>query len=291
MEEIIHIIIHGLEDTLKMMPLVAVTYAVLDVYERSSSLNDKLNAVLNAKTGPLLGALLGCIPQCGFSFLVATIFTYGMVTPGTLVAVFIATSDEALPLFLANPNEYKMLLALIACKIVLAIVGGYLLDFIMNAIQSKKTMDVIEEEDDEDRELELSDPTCTCGNSIWYNIFTKSLRVMAYVLVINIVLGGFIHVYGEEALASMLLSTYNFQPLLAGLVGLIPNCAASIVLTELYLLDGLSFGALISGLSVGAGFGIAVLLKNKENRKSNLLLLGYLYVFSVICGYILQYVM
>lgn len=291
MEEIIHIIIHGLEDTLKMMPLVAVTYAVLDVYERSSSINDKLNAVLNAKTGPLLGALLGCIPQCGFSFLVATLFTYGMVTPGTLVAVFIATSDEALPLFLANPNEYKMLLALIACKIVLAIIGGYTLDFIVDKFTKQATTKENDLEDEEDMELELQDPTCTCGNSIWYNIFTKSLRVMMYVLVINVVLGGVIHVYGEEALASMLLSTYSFQPLLAGLVGLIPNCAASIVLTELYLLDGLSFGALISGLSVGAGFGLAVLLKNKENRKSNLVLIGYLYVFSVICGYLLQYVM
>lgn len=287
--ELIHMLSHSLLDTLKMLPLVALTYAILDIYERNSNINNKLNAILNSKTGPLLGALIGCIPQCGFSFLAATLFIHRMISPGTLLAVFIATSDEALPIFLANPQEYKMLIFLIVCKVIMAIIGGYLLDFIISiyhSLKNKKSDN--QEETDEDMELELQDPTCTCGNSIWYNIATKTLRVMIFVFILNVALDGVIHIVGEETMSQFLLSTYSVQPLLAALVGFIPNCSASIVLTELYILGGLSFGALISGLSVGAGIGLAVLFKEEKNRKVLIAFFTYLYLFSVICGYALQ---
>lgn len=291
--EIIPIVSDSLLDTLKMLPLVALTYVILDMYERNSSINNKLNAILNSKTGPLFGALIGCIPQCGFSFLAATLFTHAMISPGTLLAVFIATSDEALPIFLANPQEYRMLIAMILCKIIMAILGGYLLDFIIYLIHSARNKNQLEnnqnsEEEDEDVELELQDPTCTCANSPWYNVFTKTLRIALFVFVLNLTLGGVIAVIGEDTLSSFLSSTYYFQPLLSALVGFIPNCAASIVLTELYMLGGLSFGALLSGLSVGAGIGMTVLFKDKENRSYHFALLLYLYLFSVACGYLVQ---
>ena len=112
-----------------MVPLIVITYFILDIYERNTNVNTKLNLILSAKTGPIFGALIGCVPQCGFAFLGATLFVHDIITPGTMIAVFIATSDEALPMLIANPSEYKSLLLLVIVKIIFAIFAGYLFDF------------------------------------------------------------------------------------------------------------------------------------------------------------------
>lgn len=278
-----HIIEHAFEDSIKILPFIVIAYVFLEVYERRSDVNTKLNALLSDKTGPLFGALLGCLPQCGFSFLAATLYIHKLITPGTLVAVFIATSDEALPIFLANPHEYPTLFWLIATKILLGIMGGYALDFGINFF----TKDTVEEED-EDIDIELSNPTCTCNDPFWYTVAIKVVRVMVFIITIQLFFTAFSEFIGEDRLQQFLLSTEVFQPALAALIGFIPNCAASIVLCELFLIGGMSFGALVSGLSVNAGLGLMVLFKDCKDRKNVLLITLYLYGFSVFAGYLIQ---
>lgn len=285
------IILDVLIDTAKMIPLIVLTYILLDIYERNSNINEKINMLLSKNWGPIFGALIGCIPQCGFSFMAATLFVHKMITPGTLVAVFIATSDEALPLLIANPSEYKALLFLIVCKLIIATIGGYLLDLGI-ALFTKKKADSVNRaiDDDEEVEIEINDPTCVCGNSMLYNVVVRSLKVLGFILFVNATLSGIIYFIGEDTLISFLNSTILIQPILAALVGFIPNCAASIILCELYLLNGISFGALISGLCTGAGIGMVVLFKDLKDKKQLALIISYLFILSVVVGEIIYFI-
>lgn len=289
MEIILDIIL----DTLKMVPLIVLTYIILDIYERNSDINTKINLILNSKTGPIFGALIGCIPQCGFAFLAATLFTNNLVSAGTMVAVFIATSDEALPMLIANPQEYKSLLMLVVTKILFAIIAGYMLDFLLRIFMGKKApeleYDDESEEDDEELELTISDPTCNCGNSTLQNVVTRSARVIIFILIINTIFSFLIEGIGEETIIGFLKSTYSIQPFITAIFGFIPNCAVSIIMTELYLIDGLTFGALIAGLSVNAGIGSIVLIKEHKNKKETYFILGFMYIASVIVGELLTF--
>lgn len=289
MEIILDIIL----DTLKMVPLIVLTYIILDIYERNSDINTKINLILNSKTGPIFGALIGCIPQCGFAFLAATLFTNNLVSAGTMVAVFIATSDEALPMLIANPQEYKSLLMLVVTKILFAIIAGYMLDFLLRIFMGKKApeleYDDESEEDDEELELTISDPTCNCGNSTLQNVVTRSARVIIFILIINTIFSFLIEGIGEETIIDFLKSTYSIQPFITAIFGFIPNCAVSIIMTELYLIDGLTFGALIAGLSVNAGIGSIVLIKEHKNKKETYFILGFMYIASVIVGELLTF--
>ncbi|MBR3840535.1 MAG: arsenic efflux protein [Erysipelotrichales bacterium] len=287
MEIVLHILTHAFEDTIKMIPLIVLTYIILDIYERNSDINTKINLILNSKTGPIFGALIGCIPQCGFAFLAATLFTNNLVSAGTMVAVFIATSDEALPMLLANPSEYKSLLLLIVTKIIFAIIAGYTLDFILSLTKKKQEVEEIEEDDDEELELTISDPTCNCGNSMLENVVRRSLRVLIFVFVITALFSFVIEGIGEDTISTFLESTYVIQPFITAAFGFIPNCAVSIIMTELFLVHGLSFGALIAGLSVNAGIGSLVLIKEHKDKKETYFILGFMYTASVIVGLIL----
>lgn len=285
------IILDVLIDTAKMIPLIVLTYILLDIYERNTNINEKINLLLSKNWGPIFGALIGCIPQCGFSFMAATLFVHKMITPGTLVAVFIATSDEALPLLIANPSEYKALLFLIVCKLIIATIGGYLLDLGITLFTKKKADSVNSAiDEDEEVEIEINDPTCVCGNSMLYNVVVRSLKVLGFILFVNATLSGIIYFIGEDTLISFLNSTILIQPILAALVGFIPNCAASIILCELYLLNGISFGALISGLCTGAGIGMVVLFKDLKDKKQLALIISYLFILSVVVGEIIYFI-
>lgn len=287
----IDVLLDVLLDSLKMLPLIILTYVILDIYERNTDINAKINLILNSKTGPLFGALIGCVPQCGFAFMAATLFVHDLASAGTMVAVFIATSDEALPMLIANPGEYKNLLLFVIVKVVFAIIAGYLLDGIIALYRKMKygkvTLEEDYEEDEEEEELTIADPTCVCGNTMLENVAYRTGRVMAFVVAINLIFSTLIYFIGEDSIVNFLQSTYTYQSFVTALVGFIPNCAVSIVLTELFLINGVSFGALIAGLSVNAGIGTMVLLKDGRSKLEKFGILGYMYVISVIAGIIL----
>lgn len=275
----IHTLEHAFIDTIKILPFLYLSYLVLDIIEKKSS-TYQLNFLFLKNLGPVFGALLGCIPQCGFSIIAASLFSQNGISAGTLVACFISTSDEALPMFLSNPSEYKHLGLLILCKVLIAIVSGYLLDFIIRK-------DINEEDD---FEIEV-DGICDCSTNSFINAGYKALRTIFYIFIINLVLGLLIHFVGEDVLASTLNVNTFIQPFISTLIGFIPNCAISVLLVQLYMVGGLTFGSMIAGLCSGAGMGVAILFKNNKNMKENWLIIAYIAVIAISSGIIIDMIL
>ncbi len=314
MEEWLDVLLDATLDTLKMIPVLLVVYYLIELLEYKKVIKLGNSGIFKGKASPVFATLFGVIPQCGFSVIATDLFTQGNLTVGALIAIYIATSDEALPMMLSNvtnPSILLDMLALIAVKVVFAISAGYLVQFLYNKF-FKPQEDYLEDELDEPFSLEVNqgaranrfvendkkiNMTCNCtycsGNAkefMWLNPLFKTVRIAAYVFVINLVLGTIIMFIGEDKIAEFLQSSYMVQPIFAVLVGLIPNCAASIILTELYIEGGLSFGSIIAGLSVNAGLGMLFLLKNSKDVKKNAFIIGSLIVLALAVGYAIHYI-
>lgn len=265
-----------ISDTLKILPFLYLSYFVLDLVERKSS-TYQLNFLFLKHLGPLFGALLGCIPQCGFSVIAASLFAQQGISAGTLVACFISTSDEALPMFLANPSEYKELALFLLFKVIIAIMAGYLLDLILHK--------EINEEDDFEIEV---DGICSCGSNSFINALRKTGKTLFFIFLVNLGLGLVIYMIGEEALVSLLAVHPYLQPLMSTFIGFIPNCAISVLLVQLYMSGALTFGSMIAGLCSGAGVGMAVLFQKNKNKKENISLVLYIALIAIISGILID---
>lgn len=272
----VDVVLDAILDTSKILPFLYLSYLVLDFIEKHSS-SYKLNFLFLKNLGPLFGALLGCIPQCGFSVIAASLFAQKGITMGTLVACFISTSDEALPMFLSNPSQYKQLGLFLILKVIIAVFAGYGLDLLIHK----------EVNEDDDFEIEV-DGICNCANNIWLSALMKTAKTIFFILVINLVLGVVIYFVKEENLSNLLAMHHTFQPFVAALLGFVPNCAISILFVQLYMHSALSFGAMIAGLCTGAGVGMAVLFKNNKNTKENWTIVGYMFVIAVLCGLLID---
>lgn len=277
MEELVHHLLdHVFMDTIKLLPFLYISYFILDMLEKKSS-TYQFNFLFLKHLGPLFGAILGIIPQCGFSVIAASLYAQRGITAGTLVACFISTSDEALPLFLSNPSQYKEMGLFLICKIVIAILAGYLLDLILRK-------DINE---DDDFEIEV-DGACNCYSNSFVSAFVKTVKTGFFVLLINLGLEILVHGIGTDILSNVLQAYPLLQVFMASILGLIPNCAISILFVQLYMLDVLSFGAMIAGLSSGAGVGMAVLFKQNKQIKDTLMIVGYIVLVSIVSGTILN---
>lgn len=265
-----------ISDTLKILPFLYLSYFVLDLVEKKSS-TYQLNFLFLKHLGPLFGALLGCIPQCGFSVIAASLFAQQGISAGTLVACFISTSDEALPMFLANPSEYKDLALFLLFKVIIAIMAGYLLDLILHK--------EINEEDDFEIEV---DGICSCGSNSFINALRKTGKTLFFIFLVNLGLGLVIYMIGEEALVSLLAVHPYLQPLMSTFIGFIPNCAISVLLVQLYMSGALTFGSMIAGLCSGAGVGMAVLFQKNKNKKENISLVLYIALIAIISGILID---
>lgn len=272
----LELILDAVLDTLKTLPFLFGAYLLIEFLEHRAS--EKLTGALRkmGPFGPLGGAVLGCVPQCGFSVAAANFYAGRLITPGTLLAVFLSTSDEAVPILLSRPGSGKALLALLGVKLLSAAVFGLLIDLVCRRFLK----------------LPQEEPFCSlCADCDCEHegIFLSALRhtgkVFFFLLLVNFLLGGAIRWIGEETLSRFLLSGSVLQPLLAGLIGFIPNCAASVLLTELYLSGSLSFGAAVAGLCTGAGLGLLVLFRTNRRWKENLALSGALYLAAVLTGF------
>ena len=269
------ILLDALIDTLKTLPFLFGAYLLIEFLEHRAS--EKLTGALRrlGPFGPVGGAVLGLVPQCGFSVAAANFYAGRLITPGTLMAVFLATSDEALPILVSQPGALPDLLLLLGVKLVSGAVFGVLTDLIWKRLPHRAPEHPFEE----------LCKDCDCEHhGIFRAALTHTVRIALFLLLVNLVLGGAIHLVGEERISQVLLSGSVFQPLLAALIGFIPNCASSVILTELYLSGSLSFGAAVAGLCTGAGVGLAVLFQYNRRWKENLLLVGILYVSAVITG-------
>jgi len=277
MHELIHAIEHSLLDCLKTLPFLFLTVLILEIIEHRAA--DRFVASMRraGRFGPLLGAGLGCVPQCGFSAACAELFNGGLVSAGTLVAVFLSTSDEAIPILLSNPGGLLEVLKLLGAKLLIAIIAGFVLDAIWS--REKQQLSFIEN----------NEPHVCKSDEKFIHIVLAALRralgIFLFLFIITLALSLLIEYFGEERLAALLLPG-PFQPLIAGVIGLIPNCAVSVLLTELYLDGMLTAGALLAGLLPGAGVGTLVLLRTNKRPKENLSILGLLVAVGFVFGLI-----
>ncbi|MBO5954958.1 MAG: arsenic efflux protein [Clostridia bacterium] len=302
MHEYLHVILEALVDTVKVLPILFVVYYLIELIEFKNAGQIHKSKLLQGRLSPVAGAVLGCVPQCGFSVVSTDLFSKKKLSIGALIAVYIATSDEAIPLMIAKPQSFLWMLALIGIKIVFAVVMGYLsiglykLFFKEKNHTEHKHEENHDHDDHGDEETELEHGGC-CHHHVktksfdWVHPMLHCIKISAFILVINIIFGMITHIWvGEERLIAFLDGGKYIQPLLAVLIGLIPNCASSVVLTELFLLNGLSFGALVAGLCVNAGLGLIMLFKQNQNWKVNLFIVCMLIIPSLLLGYALIWI-
>ena len=281
---IANVLLDALIDSAKMLPFLFLAFLLMEFIEHHTGerLVSFLKKTGGGAGGALAGAAAGCVPQCGFSVAASNLYAGRVITFGTLISVFISTSDEAVPVLLAHPDMIGTIWKLIAVKIVIAILAGIAADAVIRIFRLKAN-------DDENISEICSESGCGCGNhGIWYSSLKHTLSIFVFILIVNLLLGAVMAYAGEEAVSRFLDGMGFLQPAVAGIVGLIPNCAASVVITELYAEGALTFGSAIAGLCTGAGVGLAVLFRANKNIRQNLAAIGTVYAIGVIAGTVLN---
>lgn len=284
MEDILHVLLHAFLDTLQIFALILLIYFMLSFVE--GKIAKKIQK--NSKFSPLIGSSIGLIPQCGFSIVAADLYKKKVISIGTLIAVFVSCSDEALPIILSNPAKIYIIIPLLVIKFISAIAFGYLIDFIF-----KGTKNLKKEHHHEEKLIhkgcchhEIEEVNESFAKKHLLHPLLHSLKISGYILIINVTFALLIHFVGENSIKVFLNNNIYLSPLLASLVGLIPNCASSVIITELFLSESLSFGATISGLVCNAGLGLIYLFKDKNNIKNSFLITGLLVSISLVVGYL-----
>ena len=270
-------------DTLKVLPFLFIAFLVIEFLEHKAQ--DKVKNLFTraGSAGPFIGTLLGCIPQCGFSVMCANLYSSGIIALGTLVAVFLSTSDEAVILLAAAHNGSQEIFKLIVTKIVIALIFGYGIYFIEKKLHKEHhhhhSHDLCEHDH------------CGCDEhgGVIRPALIHTVKVFGFLLLFTVLIDLFVAFVGTDRLSHLLLSESVFQPFLSALIGFIPNCASSVLLTQLYIEGTLSFGALIVGLCTNAGAGLLVLFRDKSKLKENIKIVEILYLCSIIPGIILHF--
>lgn len=276
------VILDTVLDAIKIIPFLFFTYLLMEYIEHQTSEKFKKAIKRSGKTGPVWGSILGAFPQCGFSTAASSLFSTRVITVGTLISIYLSTSDEMLPIFISEKVSPRIIIGTIGIKIVIGMIAGFIVDiFLSNFILTKKQIITIDKMCETDQ--------CHCEKSIFKSALKHTIQILLFIVVISFILNTVIYFVGEDALSNLILDKMIVGPVLAGIVGLIPNCAASVVITQLYLTKIVSFGAMMSGLLVGAGVGLLVLFRaNRKRLKENIKIVVTLYFFGVIAGIILD---
>ncbi len=288
MHEFLHIVLHTLEHAAASLPFLFGAYLLIEFIDHRHS--EKFAKLLQkfGKAGAVIGAFLGVVPQCGFSVLAANLYANRIITAGTLLAVFISTSDEAIPVLLGNSGSAGKILPLIAAKLFVAIVAGLLIDR-FGVLRNEHAETELEHLEHGHEHCQYHH--CEHEHGIFYGAFTHTLSTFAFIYAVMLALELGIHVIGEETFAQFMMTESLFQPLIAGLVGLIPNCASSVIIAQLYAEGALTFGSALAGLSVGAGTGLLVLWKSDCDKVECFRITAILFAISVLTGMMLQIIL
>ncbi len=276
------ILLDAVIDSVKLLPFLFITYLIMEYIEHKTSNKAKETIKKSGKWGPLVGSILGIVPQCGFSVSATNLYATRVITLGTLIAVYLSTSDEMLPIFISEAVSPIIILKILGIKLVIGMIAGFLIDFVLRKRhknpEDEKIVDLCEREH------------CHCEHGIIKSALKHTLNIFIFIFIVNIVMGLLIHLIGEDKIAGFFSSVPILGPVISGLVGLIPNCASSVIITQLYLDNVISVSTMLSGLLVGAGVGLAVLFKTNKGIKENLKIVGLLYAIGVISGIILELV-
>ncbi len=272
-------------DSVKLLPFLFITYLIMEYIEHKTSNKVKKAVQKSGKFGPLLGGILGIFPQCGFSAAAASLYAGRIISLGTLVAIFLATSDEMLPVLISEAAPLSLILQILAIKLVAGIVIGFIIDFVVRAIKKRKGQNAPEEKVEEEIGHICEHEHCHCEEEgIFKSALKHTLHIFVFIFIVTLVINTIIYFIGEENLSHLILNVPVLGPMVAGIVGLIPNCAGSVILTQLFLEGVITFGSMMGGLLVGSGIGILILYRTNKNIKENIRITALLYVIGTVLG-------
>lgn len=284
LDVIMDAVIDAAIDTVKILPFLLITYLLMEYLE--SKMQSKTKAALHktGKFGPILGSVLGIVPQCGFSTAASSLYAGRVITMGTLIAIFLSTSDEMLPIMISEAVNPMLIGSILLVKVVCGIIVGFIVDIVYRVVTKHDEPDV-------DIHHFCEHEHCHCGHGIIKPALRHTIQIAFFILIISIILNIVIEVVGIDSISNSVFSIPVVGELIAGLIGLIPNCAASVVITELYVSGAINFGTMIAGLLVGAGVGVLVLFRVNESIKENLVILSVLYFSGVILGILINLIL
>lgn len=272
-------ILDSLIDTVKLIPFLLITYIIMEFIEHKTSHKTKDAIKKSGHFGPLIGGILGVVPQCGFSAAASSLYSARIITLGTLIAVFLSTSDEMLPILISEAVDVRIILSILGIKLLIAVVVGFIIDLFF-----RKRFETSEDEP-EIKDL-CEHEHCHCEHGIFKSALKHTINITLYIFIISLVLNIIIYFIGEDNLAHILNSTPVIGPIIASLVGLIPNCASSVIITQLYLSNVLNFATMIAGLLVNTGVGLLILYRTNKDLKENIKITVLLFAIGVIFGII-----
>lgn len=269
-------------DAFKLLPFLFVTYLVMEYLEHRAGERMRLRILASGRLGPLVGAALGALPQCGFSAASSSLYAGGVVTAGTLIAVYMSTSDEMLPMLVSERREVSLILSVIAIKALTGMICGFIVDLIYRKVApvhmgKEKTIARMCQEEH-----------CSCEKGILGSAVRHTLEILCYIFVVTLVLNIIIHFLGTEYLRSSLFGMPVLSEMLAALVGLIPGCGASVTITQLYIEGIIRLPVMLSGLMCATGSGLIVLIRTNRDVRDNLRIILLLYALSVVAGTIFE---
>lgn len=275
------IILDTLIDSIKLLPFLFVTYLILEYLEHKTGGKAQNVIKKSGKFGPAIGSLLGIVPQCGFSAAAANFYAGRVISLGTLIAIFLSTSDEMLPILISEAAPISLIGKVILIKLLIGMICGFIIDLI-SKFNNKKEKNI-------EKEIEhlCEHDHCDCEHGVIRSAIKHSLNIFVFIIIVSFILNLLIHFIGEDTISSIFNSNKILGPILASFVGLIPNCASSVILTQLNLSGIISLSTMISGLLVNAGLGLLVLFRVNNNIKENILITTLLYVIGVLSGFIL----
>lgn len=278
------IILDTLLDTIKLIPFLFIAFLIIEFIEHKVGKESQKLITSTGQAAPLIGSLLGLVPQCGFSVIATNFYTTRIISLGTLIAIYLSTSDEMLPILISEHAATKTILLILLIKFGVGVIAGYLIDLLIRRKKEEKkpiSYDICHDEH--------------CGCNHGHNILKSSLihtfKTSIFLLIITFIINIIFNYLGSPYLSKIFLKDSIFGPFITGLIGLIPTCGSSILITELYLNDALNFASTISGLLTGSGVALLVLFRTNKNLKENIKILGIVYGIGVIVGIIIQIIM
>lgn len=285
----LEIIEETLIDAVKLLPFLFITYLIMEYIEHKMGHKTKSAIKKSGKWGPIIGSILGIFPQCGFSVSATNLYAGRVITLGTLIAVYLSTSDEMLPIFISEAVSPVIILKILGIKLIIGMIAGVIIDLFVNLIIKNKNKKIVQQNEEDSEENEIwhmcEEEHCHCGESgILKSAIHHTLSILVFIVLITFIINTVVHFVGEETIAGWILNKPVIGPVIASLIGLIPNCAASVIITNMYLENVISLGSMISGLLTGAGVGLAVLFKTNDKIKENIGIIILLYAIGVISG-------
>lgn len=273
----LQVIQETLIDTLKLIPFLFLAYLAMEYLEHRTG--EKAQKLIRraGRSGPILGGLLGIVPQCGFSAAASNLYAGRVISLGTLLAIYLSTSDEMLPILISEQAPVELILRILLAKAGIGMAAGLMVDLVMRKKRSEEhhIHNICEQEH------------CQCEKGVFRSALSHTGQIALFILLVTFLLNLILHFVGEDALANLILNRPLLGPVLAGVVGLIPNCAGSVAITQLYLEGAMGLGAAMAGLLTGSGVGLLVLFRVNHEKKENLKILGLLYVIGVLAGIVI----